>query len=59
MTSLLALYKVSSGTFSGGLLLKVQGVVSNHWTGLVDWIEGLDCELDCWTGLLDWITGLD
>ena len=30
-------------------------VVSNHWTGLLDWIAGLDC----WTGLLDWIDGLD
>ena len=35
-------------------------VVSNHWTGfcwtgLTDWIAGLDC----WTGLTDWIDGLD
>ena len=30
-------------------------VVSNHWTGLLYWIAGLDC----WTGLLDWIAGLD
>ena len=29
-------------------------VVSNHWTGLMDWIAGLDC----WTGLMDWIIGL-
>ena len=29
--------------------------VSIHWTGLLDWITGLDY----WTGLLDWITGLD
>ena len=29
--------------------------ISIHWTGLLDWITGLDY----WTGLLDWITGLD
>ena len=29
--------------------------VYNHWTGLVDWIGGLDW----WTGLVDWIGGLD
>ena len=42
--------------------------VSIHWTGLLDWITGLDywtglldwiTGLDYWTGLLDWITGLD
>ena len=30
-------------------------VVSNRWTGLLDWIAGLDC----WTGLLDWILKKD
>ena len=30
-------------------------VESIHWTGLLDWIIGLDY----WTGLLDWITGLE
>ena len=30
-------------------------VVSNRWTGLLDWIAGLDC----WTGLLDWIPKKD
>ena len=38
--------------------IKSEGIfmgVSIHWTGLLDWITGLDY----WTGLLDWITGLD
>ena len=36
--------------------------VSNHWiglwTGLLDWIDGMDYwidEVDYWTGLMDWI----
>ena len=30
-------------------------LITGLWTGLLDWIAGLDC----WTGLLDWIAGLD